>query len=261
MHAYLQRHAVPAAACTFNLMHYWHCTVPKVHYYIGCNNTALHYMPAEHAKCNFHIIDAVLQDTLYYLPAEAHALGWQPEGLAQKLYAHVSAQQAPAPQRALAPQQAQQAVAPQHAQQALAPQQAQQAPALQHAQQAATPQQAQQAIFNSMSARSDKTLPGISAVTLNPSTGIKQDTANTKAVTSSTEGIKQNTRDCAVEGSRVTFQLPAPFTARPRIGSRIFVQSHFPGIAGALAAEMHSWQLDTRFRYLPAPVIGKCYCA
>lgn len=231
MHAYLQRHAVPAAACTFNLMHYWHCIVPKVHYYIGCNNTALHYLPAEHAKCNFHIIDAVLQDTLYYLPAEAHALGWQPEGLAQKLYAHVSAQQA------------------------------QQAPAPQHAQQAATPQQAQQAIFNSMSARSDKTLPGISAVTLNPSTGIKLDTTNTKAVASSTEFIKQNTRDCAVEGSRVTFQLPAPFTARPRIGSRIFVQSHFPGIAGALAAEMHSWQLDTRFRYLPAPVIGKCYCA
>ncbi len=27
-----------------------------------------------------------MQDTLYYLPAEAHALGWQQQGLAQRLY-------------------------------------------------------------------------------------------------------------------------------------------------------------------------------
>lgn len=44
------------------------------------------------------------------------------------------------------------------------------------------------------------------------------------------------------------FQLPAPFSARPITGSRIFVQSHFPGIAGALASEMLSWQQDMRIR-------------
>ena len=63
-------------------------------------------------------IHTVLQDTLYYLPAEAYALGWQPEGLAQKLHAHVSAQQA---QQAPASQQAQQALAPQQAQQVCTP--------------------------------------------------------------------------------------------------------------------------------------------
>ncbi len=46
------------------------------------------------------------------------------------------------------------------------------------------------------------------------------------------------------------FQLPAPFSERPRTGSRIFVQSHFPGIAGALASEMLSWQQEARVRYL-----------
>ena len=186
----------------------------------------LYYLSAEACRMQLSSIDAVLQDTLYYLPAEAHALGWQPEGLAPKLYAHVSAQQA---------------------QQAPAPQQAQQAPASQQATQAVTSQQAQQAIFNSMSASSDKTLPGISVAPLDPNEGCKTDAANT--VSSSTEGMKQNAKTCAVESSGVTFQLPAPFTARPRIGSRIFVQSHFPGIAGALAAEMLSWQHDTRLRY------------
>lgn len=44
------------------------------------------------------------------------------------------------------------------------------------------------------------------------------------------------------------FELPSPFVDRPRIGSRIFVQSHFPGIAGALASEMLSWQEDTQTR-------------
>lgn len=43
-------------------------------------------------------------------------------------------------------------------------------------------------------------------------------------------------------------QLPEPFVQRPRIGSRLFVQSHFPGIAAALAAEMISWQTDMRIR-------------
>ena len=44
------------------------------------------------------------------------------------------------------------------------------------------------------------------------------------------------------------YQLPQPFVQRPRIGSRLFVQSHFPGIAAALASEMVSWQTDMRIR-------------
>lgn len=198
----------------------------------------------------------MLQDTLYYLPAEAHALGWQPEGLAQSLYAHVSAQQA---QQAPAPQQAQQTLAPQQAQQALASQQAQQGSASQHAQQvlapqqakqAAASQQAQQAKSGSMSARPDKTLLGVSAVTHHSNAGREKTTGKPAAAVSSTKGINQDGDNCATESSRVSFQLPAPFTARPRIGSRIFVQSHFPGIASALAAEMLSWQHDMRIRYL-----------
>ena len=207
---------------------------------------SLYYLPVKACRLRLQLLGAVLQDTLYYLPAEAHALGWQPEGLAYKLYAHVSAQQA---QQAPAPQQAQQGLAPQ---QAVAPQQAQQAAASQQAQQAAAPQQAaasQQALSSSISASSGKTRPGVSVATLNLSAGCKMNTANTEAVASSTAGINHKAKDCAVESRRITFQLPAPFTARPRIGSRIFVQSHFPGIAGALAAEMLSWQQDTRFRY------------
>lgn len=120
-------------------------------------------------------------------------------------------------------------------------------------QQAATSQQAQQATSSSMSAKLAKTLPGVSAVTLNPNTGRKTTTGNREAVASSTEGINQDGNMCAIESSRVTFQLPDPFTARPRIRPS---QSHFPGIAGALAAEMLSWQHDMRLRYLPAPVIS-----
>ena len=99
-----------------------------------------------------------------------------------------------------------------------------------------------------MSARSGKTPLSVLADTVNPNAGHNTNRASAKEIASSTDGWKQQV-------DRRPFQLPAPFTARPRIGSRIFVQSHFPGIAGALAAEMLSWQQDTRFRYSSAPVV------
>ena len=44
------------------------------------------------------------------------------------------------------------------------------------------------------------------------------------------------------------YTVPEPFRQRPRLGSRLFVQSHFPGMAAALAAEMCSWQTDLRIK-------------
>ena len=201
-------------------------------------------------------VAAWLQDTLYYLPAEAHALGWQPQGLAQRLYTCVSAQQAEQAQQAqqavkpqqaqqaVRPQQAQQAAIPQQAQQAVKPQQAQQAVKPQQAQQAAIPQQAQQAVSHSTPATSAQLQPSKPPATGKPDTGHDESLANTRAAASNTAGRSQK----RFAGSSQAVQLPAPFTARPRVGARIFVQSHFAGIAGALAAEMLSWQQEPRLR-------------
>ncbi|KAL0039469.1 hypothetical protein WJX79_009522 [Trebouxia sp. C0005] len=101
-----------------------------------------------------------LKDTLYYLPAEAHALGWQQQGLAQRLYHQLA-----------------------------------------------------------------------------PPDNLPLPMAKDSGTTSATSTQATD-----------AFQLPAPFRERPRTGSRIFVQSHFPGIAGALASEMLSWQQDNRNR-------------
>jgi hypothetical protein len=42
--------------------------------------------------------------------------------------------------------------------------------------------------------------------------------------------------------------LPAPFKQRPRLGTRRLVSAAFGHIAGALAAELGSWQPENRYR-------------
>ncbi|KAL0032856.1 hypothetical protein WJX77_002978 [Trebouxia sp. C0004] len=146
-----------------------------------------------------------LKDTLYYLPAEAHALGWQQQGLAQRLYHRL-----PPSDNLLPP------------------------------------------MARASGATSNQATGVAHAVTLSsiPAHADNSSTASHKAppVAAARQGRHDADEKTRVHGVTQAFQLPAPFRERPRTGSRIFVQSHFPGIAGALASEMLSWQQDNRIR-------------
>ena len=148
-----------------------------------------------------------MQDTLYYLPAEAHALGWQPEGLAQRLYAHASA--------------------------------------------ASTSQPTAKAEASSITGLNRDPIhkEDLAKGEAGPQQAHPRPDVSSQHMGTQPERTAERDSNgiCADEGSRL-FVLPAPFTSRPRVGARIFVQSHFPGIAGALASEMLSWQQDTRAR-------------
>ncbi len=151
-----------------------------------------------------------MQDTLYYLPAEAHALGWQQQGLAQRLYHQLPpSDNLPLPMAKDSGTISTQATDVTHA-----------------------------VALPSMSTQADNS----------SSCNASQAAAAAAAVPGSHD---------ADEKTRVqAFQLPAPFRDRPRTGSRIFVQSQFPGIAGALASEMLSWQQDNRIRSSPCSIRG-----
>ena len=150
-----------------------------------------------------------MQDTLYYLPAEAHALGWQQQGLAQRLYHHL-----PPPDHLPLPMARDSGTT------------STQASGVAHA-----------AASCSITTRADNS----STFSHNVS----------PAAAAAWQGRRNADEKTRVHGMTQAFQLPAPFRERPRTGSRIFVQSHFPGIAGALASEMLSWQQDNRIRSSP----------
>ena len=145
-----------------------------------------------------------MQDTLTYLPSEAHALGWQQHGRAKKLYTHLSQRQQPGQDAGV------------HS-------------AAEHLELPNQKRSVQKAAQQSqLPAQGD----------------------NGAHITA--QQVPLANQRGSVQNAAQRFELPGPFTARPRTGSRIFVQSHFPGIAGALAAEMLSWQEDTRTRSCPA---------
>ncbi len=158
-----------------------------------------------------------MQDTLYYLPAEAHALGWQQQGLAQRLY-----HQLPPPDNLPLP------------------------------------------MARDSGTTSTQTT-GVAHVVASPSIPTQADNSSTfsynaspaaAAAAAAWQGRRDADEKTRVHGMTQAFQLPAPFRERPRTGSRIFVQSHFPGIAGALASEMLSWQQDNRIRSSPCSIRG-----
>lgn len=151
-----------------------------------------------------------MQDTLYYLPAEAHALGWQQQGLAQRLYHQLAP-----PDNLPLPM------------------------AKDSGTTSATSTQATD-VAHAVA------LPSMSTHADNSSTFSYN--ASSAAAAAAWQGRHDADEKTKVHGMTQAFQLPAPFRERPRTGSRIFVQSHFPGIAGALASEMLSWQQDNRNR-------------
>ncbi|KAA6425568.1 MAG: hypothetical protein FRX49_04465 [Trebouxia sp. A1-2] len=151
-----------------------------------------------------------LKDTLYYLPAEAHALGWQQQGLAQRLYHQLAP-----PDNLPLPM------------------------AKDSGTTSATSTQATD-VAHAVA------LPSMSTHADNSSTFSYN--ASSAAAAAAWQGRHDADEKTKVHGMTQAFQLPAPFRERPRTGSRIFVQSHFPGIAGALASEMLSWQQDNRNR-------------
>jgi len=155
----------------------------------------------------------LMQDTLYYLPAEAHALGWQQQGLAQRLY-----HQLPPPDHLPLPMAKGSGTT------------STQATGVAHA-----------VASSSIPAHAD-----------NSSTF----SHNASPAAAAWQGRHKADEQTGVHGVEQAFQLPAPFRERPRTGSRIFVQSHFPGIAGALASEMLSWQQDNRIRSSPCSIRG-----
>lgn len=183
--------------------------------------------------------NCALQDTLYYLPVEAHALGWQQQGLADRFYAHST----PSKIQTTA-----------------------------HGSSLTSAQQPADALFTGAGqiskaayVDSSKRLPPSAAVAAQPrqhaETTSQGHQGSTSASTqmhdaeSSTADLHQGSyagakleQDSAAPQCAASFQLPEPFVQRPRVGSRLFVQSHFPGIAAALAAEMVSWQTDMRIR-------------
>ena len=162
-----------------------------------------------------------MQDTLYYLPTEAHALGWQQQGLAQRLYSQASLSQ---PSSSAMSDKAGTSALDTSAGTRRVQQQQQQQPASLGL--TAKPEKA--------SARSAQD---------------KLQSAETQPCSEWTDQpVMGESRSRSKEHVSQQFQLPSPFNERPRIGSRIFVQSHFPGIAGAMASEMLSWQEDTRLR-------------
>ena len=163
-----------------------------------------------------------MQDTLYYLPAEAHALGWQQQGLAQRLY-----HQLPPPDNLPLPMARDSGTTSTTSTQASG---------VAHA-----------FALSSISTKADNS----STLLHNASPAAAAAAAPAAAAWQGRHNADEKTR---VHGMTQAFQLPAPFRERPRTGSRIFVQSHFPGIAGALASEMLSWQQDNRIRSHPCSI-------
>ena len=233
-----------------------------------------------------------LQDTLYYLPAEAHALGWQQQGLADRLYAKASrSTSAPAPNKPRQPlhcridqavptcdtlrelhnrqERQQHAESAQHNQPtgsgSIAAPAADCSPSAQatgtsmHTQRDGSAVAQPSNVDSSNSRVSQNCSPSVQ--TADTPRHIQPDgsvAAQSSSADSSHGGGSQDcSSDVCVEQQDLdlpqerSFQLPEPFVQRPRIGSRLFVQSHFPGIAAALAAEMVSWQTDMRIRQAP----------
>ena len=174
-----------------------------------------------------------MQDTLYYLPAEAHALGWQQQGLAQRLYHQLP----PADNLPL----------PMARDSGTTSATSTQATDVAHA--VASPSMSTQADNSSMLSYNASPAAATAAATAAAA-------AAAAAAATAWQGRHDADEKTRVHGMTQAFQLPAPFRERPRTGSRIFVQSHFPGIAGALASEMLSWQQDNRIRSAPCSIRG-----
>lgn len=162
-----------------------------------------------------------LQDTLYYLPAEAHALGWQQQGSADRLYSSAACSNRACrdslnatvhsrPASTSQPQPSHTVAQPDPCSSGDVSDQPSASPDAPDAQPRFTNSQA--ASQQPASSSEQSTVPVTGLLNVKP------------------------------------YLLPEPFRQRPRLGSRLFVQSHFPGMAAALAAEMCSWQTDLRIK-------------
>ena len=234
-------------------------------------------------SANKEHIHFAMQDTLYYLPAEAHALGWQQQGLADRLYTKaLHGPPAPAHDKHRAPphDQLDQAAptydtlrelhagqdrhqdakpARVHIPSDRRPSAAPYAGCVPSIQATGISRHAQPVDYAAAQSSNADSRAGQGC---SPSIQAKDTPRHTQPNVSATVhcGSADNS-DSRVSQNVVAeqqvlhqlqgrpFQLPEPFVQRPRIGSRLFVQSHFPGIAAALAAEMVSWQTDMRIRH------------
>ena len=281
----------------------------------------------------------MLQDTMYYLPAEAHALGWQQHGLADRLYARASGSSQdsmhntnseafsthPSNQAASDNSTAPEACQPDSSarqpnstnaasgedcsvqnqvavDEACSVQnqaasgggcsvhnQATSGEACSVRDQAASTTQFSQAehpaVTQSVNATSssatlgqdgsagasgeDCSVQDQAASTTQPSSlGAAHSAARQSATATSSSASSSQDDSAGASGEQQgpplfqdrPYQLPEPFVQRPRIGSRLFVQSHFPGIAAALASEMVSWQTDMRIRLVSHELVFLARC-